>query len=159
MSLKSPRKANRQLVRLLQICLVLEEIVEARATKQARQLEHLDEEVRAVLEENAEESARHRQRIVDLVEGIDAHAVPFDEVQQLVDEQYETEKNCENPLYDQLCNAKAAFKLYDTLIETLTDRHSEPGVDSEYLISVLKELRTEESKSVQEITRLLETHE
>lgn len=157
MSLKSPRRSNQQLVRLLQICLVLEEIVEARATKQAKQSGRLDEETRRVLEETVATSARHRQRLTVLLESVDADSVSFGEVQQLVDDRYEAEKNFENPLYDQLCNSETLFKLYETLIETLTDRQAEPGLDSEYLRSGLKELRAEETESVQEITRLLES--
>ena len=90
MSLARPVGSDHQLARLLQIGIVLEEVVEARAEKHAEVSEaDLDPEVRAFLKEAAEESADHRTRLETLLAELDADTVAFEEIEPLVAERYE----------------------------------------------------------------------
>ncbi|ESS07507.1 MAG: hypothetical protein A07HB70_00047 [uncultured archaeon A07HB70] len=61
MSLASTVTSDHQLARLLQIGVVLEEVVEARSTRHHRSLDdgECDDEVAALLDASAEESAAH----------------------------------------------------------------------------------------------------
>jgi rubrerythrin len=155
MSLTSPVASDHQLVRLLQIGVVLEEVVEARASKHA-DAGDLDDGVRAMLREAAAESATHRERLDDLVGRLEAETIPFDDVKALVEEQYEAEGDFDDVLYDQLCNEETAYKFYDDLIGAIETSEAAFGVDRDHLLSVLREIRADEEDGVEEVTRLME---
>ena len=155
-SLQSPVGSDHQLARLLQIGVVLEEVVEARAAKHASESENVGEDVRAFLAEAAEESAGHRDRLEDLVDELDADTVAFEEIQRLVEAQYEADRDFDWVLYDQLCNEETAYKFYDDLIAAIEGSDASFGVDREHLLSVLREIRAEEEAGVEDVTALME---
>ena len=156
MSLQSPVSSDHQLARLLQIGVVLEEVVEARAAKHAAEAPDIDDEVRAFLLEAAEESGEHRKRLEALVEQLDAETVPFDEVQTLVEQQYEANQDFDGVLYDQLCNEETAYKFYDDLIEAIEESDAQFSIERSHLVSELEAIRDEEATGVEEVTKLME---
>jgi rubrerythrin len=158
MSLQSPVGSDHQLVRLLQIGVVLEEVVEARAAKHA-DAGDLADEVRAMLREAAAESATHRERLDELVGDLEAETIPFDEVKMLVEEQYEANQDFDGVLYDQLCNEETAYKFYDDLIAAIEDSEATFSIDRDRLLSVLRDIRAEEERGVEEVTELMEDDE
>jgi len=158
MSLQSPVGSDHQLARLLQIGVVLEEVVEARAAKHAES-DAIQGEVQEMLEEAATESARHRERLDDIVEELEADTIPFDEIQPLVEAQYESDQDFDGVLYDQLCNEETAYKFYDDLIEAIEQSEGEFSIDRDRLLSTLREIRDEEEAGVEEVTTLMETRE
>jgi rubrerythrin len=158
MSLQSPVGSDHQLVRLLQIGVVLEEVVEARAAKHA-DAGDLADEVRAMLREAAAESATHRERLDELVGELEAETIPFDEVKMLVEEQYEANQDFDGVLYDQLCNEETAYKFYDDLIAAIEDSEATFSIDRDRLLSVLRDIRAEEERGVEEVTELMEDDE
>ncbi|MEF8775701.1 MAG: ferritin-like domain-containing protein [Haloarculaceae archaeon] len=158
MSVQSPVSSDHQLVRLLQIGVVLEEVVEARAAKHA-DTAHLDDSVRAMLREAAAESATHREQLDELVGQLEADTIPFDDIQALVEEQYEADDEFDGVLYDQLCNEETAYKFYDDLIGAIEASDAEFGVDCDHLLDVLRGLRAEEEEGVEDVTRLMEAVE
>jgi rubrerythrin len=147
--------SDHQLARLLQIGVVLEEVVEARAAKHANTA-HLDDEVRAFLREAAAESATHRDRLDELVSELEADTVAFDDIKQLVEARYEAEDDFDGVLYDQLCNEETAYKFYDDLIEAIETSEETFSVDREHLLSELRAIREEEEEGVEDVTRLME---
>jgi len=155
MSLRSPVGSDHQLVRLLQIGVVLEEVVEARAAKHA-DAGDLDDRVRAFLREAAAESATHRERLDELVEELEADTIPFDDIKTLVEAQYEADQDFDGVLYDQLCNEETAYKFYDDLVEALEDAGTSFSIDRDRLLGVLREIRAEEEEGVEDVTRLME---
>ena len=159
MSLRSPLNSDHQLARLLQIGVVLEEVVEARAAKHAAERDDIDPEVRTFLEEAAEESARHRERIEELVDELDAETIGFDQIQRLVEEQYEASGEFDGVLYDQLCNEETAYKFYDDLIEAIEASDVEFSIDRDRLLSELRAVRREEERGVEAVTALMENGE
>ncbi|PSP21892.1 rubrerythrin [Halobacteriales archaeon QH_10_65_19] len=156
MSLQSPVNSDHQLVRLLQIGVVLEEVVEARAAKHAAEAEDIDDEVRLFLEEAAVESADHRERIEELVDELDAKTIGFDEIQRLVEEKYDAGGEFDGVLYDQLCNEETAYKFYDDLVEAIEGADVEFSIDRERLLSELRAIRGQEEAGVEEVTTLME---
>ena len=156
MSLQSPLGSDHQLARLLQIGVVLEEVVEARAAKHASDSEDIPEEVREMLEEAAVESADHRQRLEELVAELDAETIGFEEIQQLVEARYEADEEFDGVLYDQLCNEETAYKFYDDLIAAIETSEATFSIDRERLLTVLREIRAEEKEGVEEVTELME---
>ena len=151
--------SDRQLARLLQLGIVLEEVVEARAYHHYRSLDaELDEEVEELLEEAAEESAEHRDRLEELVEQLGVESVPFEEVESLVEAQYGKTKpeDFDGVLYDQLCNEETAYKFYDDLIAAIEDSDARFSVDRETLLETLREIQAEEAEGVEEVTALME---
>ncbi len=156
MSLQSPLGSDHQLARLLQIGVVLEEVVEARAAKHASESEDIPEEVREMLEEAAVESADHRQRLEELVAELDAETIGFEEIQQLVEARYEADEEFDGVLYDQLCNEETAYKFYDDLIAAIETSEATFSIDRERLLTVLREIRAEEKEGVEEVTELME---
>jgi rubrerythrin len=158
MSVQSPVGSDHQLARLLQIGVVLEEVVEARAAKHTES-DLDDEELTALLEDAAEESAEHRKRLDALVDELNAETIPFDEIQMLVESQYESDRDFDGVLYDQLCNEETAYKFYDDLIDAIETSDAEFSIDRDRLLGVLREIREDEESGAEEVTRLMETRE
>jgi hypothetical protein len=156
MSLQSPVNSDHQLARLLQIGVVLEEVVEARAAKHAAEAEEIDDEVQSFLEEAAVESAHHRERIEALVDELDAETIGFEEIQRLVEEKYDAGGGFDGVLYDQLCNEETAYKFYDDLVEAIEGADVEFSIDRERLLSELRAIRRQEEAGVEEVTTLME---
>ena len=157
MSLARPVGSDHQLARLLQIGIVLEEVVEARAEKHVEVSEaDLDPEVRAFLKEATEESADHRARLETLLAELDATTVDFEEIEPLVAERYEAADDFDGVLYDQLCNEETAYKFYEDLLAAIDTSDVQFRVDHERLRSVLEEIKAEEEAGVQRVTELME---
>ena len=160
MSLQRPIGSDHQLARLLQIGVVLEEVVEARADKHAQVTEqNLDEDVVVLFEHASEESAEHRTRLEALIDELDAETVAFEEIKALVEAQYEADDDFDGVLYDQLCNEETAYKFYDDLLGAIRASDVEFGVDRDHLVSTLESIRAEEADGVEEVTRLMEARE
>ena len=157
MSLTVPVGSDHQLARLLQIGIVLEEVVEARASKHVTDsAADLSDEVRAMLEEAAEESSEHRERLEALVDELDAETVAFEEIEALVEAQYEADEDFDGVLYDQLCNEETAYKFYDDLIDSIEASDVEFGIDRDRLLDTLAAIREEEAEGVEEVAKLME---
>jgi len=155
--------SDHQLARLLQIGVVLEEVVEARAYRNYQSLtdeeRRLDPEIEALLEDAAEESADHRERLETLIEELDADSIPFEQIERLVEAKYGQTKpeDFDGILYDQLCNEETAYKFYDDLIAAIEASDAEFSVDRERLVGVLEAIRAEEADGVEEVTEIMET--
>jgi len=148
-----------QLARLLQIGIVLEEVVEARAHHHYQRLDaELDDEIETLLADAAEESADHRERLESLISGLGVDSVPFDEIESLVDARYGRTKpeDFDGILYDQLCNEETAYKFYDDLIEAIEASDAEFSIDRERLLETLETIREEEAEGVSEVTEVME---
>ncbi|ELZ25050.1 hypothetical protein C475_10904 [Halosimplex carlsbadense 2-9-1] len=157
MSLTVPVGSDHQLARLLQIGIVLEEVVEARASKHAHDSgADLTEDVRAMLGDAAAESADHRDRLEDLIAELDADTVAYEEIEALVEAQYESDEDFDGVLYDQLCNEETAYKFYDDLIEAVEASDVQFGIDRDRLLDTLAAIREEEAEGVEEVTELME---
>jgi len=157
MSLTVPVGSDHQLARLLQIGIVLEEVVEARASKHASDSgADLTDDVRAMLEDAAEESAGHRDRLEGLIGELDAETVAYEEIEALVEAQYEADEDFDGVLYDQLCNEETAYKFYDDLIEAVEASDVQFGIDRDRLLDTLVAIREEEAEGVEEVTELME---
>ena len=165
MSLGQQVGSDRQLARLLQIGIVLEEVVEARASRHYQSLAEedrtLDDEIEALLSHAATESADHRERLEALIEGLAVDSVPFDEIETLVEARYGQTKpeDFDGVLYDQLCNEETAYKFYDDLIEAIEASDAEFSVDREHVVEVLRGLRAEERDGAEEVTQIMEERE
>jgi rubrerythrin len=157
--------SDHQLARLLQIGIVLEEVVEARAYHHYQSLAEedrmLDEELEELLEHAAEESAQHRERLEDVIAHLDAESIPFEDIETLVEAKYGKTKpeDFDGVLYDQLCNEETAYKFYDDLIDGIEASDAEFSIDREQLLTVLREIRAEEAQGVEEVTKIMETRE
>ncbi len=155
--------SDHQLARLLQIGIVLEEVVEARAYHHHEELgeDALDEEVRALLSHAAEESADHRERLEAVIDRLEVDSVPFEEIEALVEAQYGQTKpeDFDGVLYDQLCNEETAYKFYDDVIEAIEASDAQFSIDREELVATLSAIREEEAEGVEEVTRIMEDRE
>jgi ferritin-like protein len=156
--------SDRQLARLLQIGIVLEEVVEARAYHHHRSLSEeeraqLDDGIEELLEHAAEESAEHRQRLESLIDDLEAETIPFEEIEALVEGQYGQTKpeDFDGILYDQLHGEETAYKFYDDLIEAIEGSDVRFSIDRERLLETLREIRDEEEEGVREVTEIMET--
>ena len=158
-SLQRPVGSDHQLARLLQIGVVLEEVVEARAEKHANLSEDLDPAIVDLLEDAATESARHRTELEALIAELDAETVPFDEIKRLVEAQYEADEEFDGVLYDQLCNEETAYKFYDDLLGAIEASDTDFGIDREQLVTTLERIRAEEAEGAEEVTALMEDRE
>ncbi|CCQ35886.1 ferritin domain protein [Natronomonas moolapensis 8.8.11] len=161
MSLTHPVATDHQLARLLQIGMVLEEVVEARAHKHHEALgeKALDHDVVNLLQGAAEESAEHRGRLESLVDGLDADPVAYEEIEALVAAQYESDTDFDGVLYDQLCNEETAYKFYDDLITAIEGSDIEFTIGRERLLETLREIRRDERDGVEDVTALMERRE
>ena len=162
MNVEGAVSSDVQLVRLLQMGIVLEEVVEARASKHYEALERgedaePDPAIRALLAEAGEESAEHRARLEHLIERLDAESVPFDEVEGLVDAQYGRTRpeDFDDVLYDQLAGEESAYKFYDDLVAAIEGGEATFDVDRDLLVGTLSEIREEEAEGVRQVTELM----
>ena len=158
MSLSYPVANDHQLARLLQIGMVLEEVIEARAGKHYETL--ADEErddIEMLLEHAATESARHRGQLEALIDTLDADPVAYEEIEQLVAARYESNTDTDGVLYDQLANEETAYKFYDDLIEAIEGSNVEFGLPRSELLDTLREIRADEKTGVEDVTQLMET--
>ncbi|WP_433624307.1 ferritin-like domain-containing protein [Halomicrococcus sp. NG-SE-24] len=166
MSVGERVSSDRQLARLLQIGVVLEEVVEARAARHYESLssaerDELREDVRELLTEAREESAEHRERLETLVDELDAESVPFEEIESLVEATYAQTgpEDFDGVLYDQLHGEETAYKFYDDLIDAIEASDAKFALDREELLATLKAIREEEAEGVEEVTEVMEARE
>ena len=161
MNVETSVSSDEQLARLLQMGVVLEEVVEARASKHYESLADGDEEadprVRDLLEEASEESAEHRRRLEELIDRLDADTVPFDRIEGLVAERYSEAPpgSFDDILYDQLHGEESAYKFYDDVIAAVDNSEAAFAVDRDRLLTTLAEIREEEAEGVREVTELM----
>jgi rubrerythrin len=155
--------SKNQLVRLLQVGVVLEEVFEARADQHYHDLsdsdrEKVGEEVVALLTEAREESAEHRRRLEALIDELDAETIAFEQIQTLVTEQYGETKpdDFDGLLYDQLHSEESAYKFYDDLIEGIQNSDADFGIPRKRLLETLNTIREEEAEGVERVTHLME---
>jgi rubrerythrin len=152
--------SDAQLARLLQIGVVLEEVVEARAYQHYQSLpeSERDDAIEVLLEDAREESAEHRRRLESIIDDLDAESVPFEDVEALVVEQYAQSgpTDFDGVLYDQLNGEETAYKFYDDLIEAIEDSDVSFGVDRDRLLDTLEGIRTAEAEGVEEVAKLME---
>ena len=160
MSVGSRVSSDHQLARLLQIGVVLEEVVEARAVNHHRELidREDDEAVAELLEHAAEESAEHRRMLEALIEELEADSIAFEEIELLVEERYGRTKpeDFDDVLYDQLSSEETAYKFYDDLIAAIESSDARFSIDRETLVETLAAIREEEAEGVEEVTELME---
>ncbi|WP_122090171.1 ferritin family protein [Halalkalicoccus subterraneus] len=166
MSLATRVGSDRQLARLLQIGVVLEEVVEARAYHHHQSLStdeqaELDDRIEHLLEHAAEESAEHRSRLEELIDELDAESVAFEEIEALVDGQYGQTKpdDFDGILYDQLHSEETAYKFYDDLIEAIEGSDATFDIDRKRLLATLRAIRAEEEEGVRDVTEIMEERE
>ncbi|WP_232687504.1 ferritin-like domain-containing protein [Halobacterium zhouii] len=162
MSVSARVDSDGQLARLLQIGVVLEEVVEARAHRNYQTLpeRERDDAIEELLSEASEESAEHRRLLEALIDDLDAKSIPFDEVKSLVAESYGQTgpEDFDGVLYDQLHGEETAYKFYDDLIQAVEASDAEFGVDREELFDTLRFIRDEEAEGVEEVTELMGDH-
>jgi rubrerythrin len=157
-SLTYPVASDHQLARLLQIGMVLEEVVEARAQKHYETLPDAErnEAIDEMLQHAAEESAGHRGRLEALVSELEADPVAYEEIEQLVAARYEADTDTDGVLYDQLASEETAYKFYDDLIGAVQASDVVFSVDRGHLLETLREIRDDEAEGVENVTRLME---
>jgi len=151
-SLQEPAvTSDRQLCRLLQIGVVLEELVET----DADHAETTDDAVRAVLDDSASEATRHRETLRSLLGELEA-SVDQSELAPLVEAQYTPDEESDGVLYDQLANEETAYKFYDDLIGAIEATDAAFSIDRDRLVTELKRLRADEKRGVERVTELME---
>lgn len=163
MSLEHRVDSDRQLGRLLQIGVVLEEVVEARAYHHYHALssaerEVIDPAIVELLEEAAEESAEHRERLEGLIDELDAESIPYETIEALVQDHWggAATADFDDILYDQLHGEESAYKFYDDLIESIEASDATFGVERDRLLSTLRRIRDDEEEGVREVTEIME---
>ncbi|WP_435153881.1 ferritin-like domain-containing protein [Haladaptatus sp. DFWS20] len=166
MSVGQRVSSDRQLARLLQIGVVLEELVEARAARHFESLppseqDELHEDVRELLSEAGEESAEHRERLESLIDELNAETIPFEEIEILVGEQYSqtAPDDFDGILYDQLHGEETAYKFYDDLIAAIEASDTTFALDRKRLLETLTAIRAEEAEGVEEVAELMGARE
>ena len=161
MSVGNRVTSDHQLARLLQIGIVLEEVVEARAQHHTETLEEPDDEIEALLVEAAEESALHRERLEAIVDELDVDTIPYEEINTLVEAKYAQTKpeDFDGLLYDQLCNEETAYKFYDDLIGAIRASDVPFSIDRDRLLETLVAIREEEADGVEAVTKIMERRE
>ncbi|MFB6256798.1 MAG: ferritin-like domain-containing protein [Haloplanus sp.] len=161
MSVSHRVSSDHQLARLLQIGIVLEEVVEARANHHQSLDDEstIDPEIEALLSDAAEESADHRDRLEALIADLDAESIPFEDIEALVEAQYAQTKpeDFDGILYDQLCNEETAYKFYDDLVTAIEGSEARFSVDRTRLLETLRAIREEEAEGVEDVTNVMET--
>lgn len=158
-SLRQPIGTDHQLARLLQIGVVLEEVIEARTSKHVQTTEELDPALAALLEDAIARAKDHRQQLEALIADLDADSVAYDDIETLVEAQYQADQDFDDIIYDQLCNAETAYKFFDDLLGAIEESDATFGVEYDQLRSVVLELRDAEARGVEAVTDLMEAQQ
>lgn len=156
MSLRQPVESDHQLARLLQIGVVLQEVIEARATKHLESADELDADLREVLQTATKRASTHRRRLETLIDDLDAESVAYEDIEPLVSAQYQTDQDFDDIIYDQLCNAETAYKFLEDLLAALDESDGTFGVDRDELRTILTDVREAEARGVESVTALME---
>ncbi|MFW5949752.1 MAG: ferritin-like domain-containing protein [archaeon] len=156
MSLREPIGSDHQLARLLQIGVVLEEVIEARSNKHHQSSARLDPALEALLEDAIERAKTHRERLESLIANLDAESVAYEEIEPLVEAQYQVDQDFDDIIYDQLCNAETAYKFFDDLLGAIEESEDRFGIEYERLRSVVHALRESEARGVEDVADLME---
>ncbi|MFQ3293911.1 MAG: hypothetical protein ACI9PP_000739 [Halobacteriales archaeon] len=162
MSLGQRVADDHQLARLLQIGVVIEDLVESRAEHHLDSLSSpeasIDEDVRELLDAAIDRTAEHRGRLEGIIDDLDVDPVPYEEIDALVEATYAqtAPEDFDDLLYDQLCNEETAYKFYDDLIEAIEESDSDFEMDAERVLTVLREIRSEEETGVEAVTEIME---
>jgi rubrerythrin len=158
-SLSYPVANDHQLARLLQIGMVLEEVVEARAGQHYETLPAAERHaaIEDLLEHAATESASHREQLEYLIADLDADPVAYDEIEQLVAARYESDTDTDGVLYDQLANEETAYKFYDDLVTAIENSDVRFSIDRDRLLATLREIRADEAAGVERVTDLMDS--
>jgi rubrerythrin len=152
--------SDQQLARLLQIGVVLEEVVEARAHRHYQTLpaDERDDDIEDLLSHASEESAEHRRLLESLIEELNAESIPFEDVKDLVAQSYGKTgpEDFDGVLYDQLHGEETAYKFYDDLLDAVEASDAEFGVDRTELLETLRAIREAEAGGVEAVAKLME---
>ncbi len=165
MNIQKIISSERQLVRLLQIGVVLEEIVEARSYQHYKSIsgenDKVDDELEELLKEAQSESAQHRENLEDLIDELNASTVSPSEIEKMVENKYSNTKpeNFEELLYDQLDGERSAYNFYSDLIEAIKESDIEFSIKKARLINILEKIKKEEAEGVREVKHLLNNKE
>ncbi|MFB6162873.1 MAG: ferritin-like domain-containing protein [Halococcoides sp.] len=142
-----------QFARLVQIGVVLEELVETRAQSQASVA---DDPVRAHLERAGATAAEHRTRLLAILDAVASDPGPAEELQTLVQHQYEADQEFDHVLYDHLCNVETAYKFYADLLAALESSTVELPADEGAIVDRIAHLKADERRAVEATTDLLD---
>ena len=166
MSLTQSVASDQQLARVLQVGVVLEELVEARAYEHYRALAQeaeaegrgVDEEVEELLLEAHEESREHRDRLAALVSDLSAESLAHGEIEALVREKYGQSKpeSFDAVLHDQLTSEETAYNYYDGVIAAIEAGDADFSVERDRLLSTLRDIRAEEAEGAEEVNEVIE---
>lgn len=163
MSLEHRVDSDRQLGRLLQIGVVLEEVVEASAYHHYHSLSDeerdvIDPAIVELLDDAADESAEHREQLEAMIAELDAESIPYETIQALVTDHWggTDTADFDDILYDQLHGEESAYKFYDDLIESIEASDATFGIERERLLSTLRQIRDDEEEGVREVTEIME---
>jgi rubrerythrin len=151
--------SDQQLARVLQVGVVLEELVEARAYEHYRSLaDEVDEEIEDLLLEAREESGEHRERLEALIQDLEADSVPYGEIEALVQEKYGRSKpaDVDALLRDQLTSEETAYTYYDGVIAAIQAGDAEFSIDRDRLLSTLRDIQAEEAEGAEEVSEVIE---
>ncbi len=145
--------SDHQLARLLQIGIVLEEVVEARAYHHHEELdEELEQAVLDLLEHAETESAEHRRQLESLIDDLEADTVPFEEIEMLVEPSTKPTKTSTAS-----CTTNSATRRRHTSSTTTSSRPSRRRRDILYrpraVLAVLSDIREDEADGVEDVTR------
>jgi len=154
-SLRDPVSSDHQLARLLQIGVVLQEVIEARARKHLESTDDLEEDLESILEAAVDRANTHRGHLETLIDDLEADSVAYRDIEPLVEAQYQADQDFDDIIYDQLCNAETAYKFLDDLCGALEESDADFGVEREHLRTVLEELREAEANGVEAVTELM----
>lgn len=150
-----------QFARLIQIGVVLEELVEARAYEHYRSLAEeageVDEEIEELLLEAREESGEHRERLEALIDDLEAESIPYGRIETLVREKYGKSKpeDVEAVLHDQLTSEQTAYNFYDGVVDAIESGEATFGIERDRLLSTLRDIRAEEAEGAEEVNEVL----
>ena len=163
MSISQSVGSDQQLARVLQVGVVLEELVEARAYEHYRALaleagEGVEEDVEELLLEAREESGEHRSRLEALVTELNAESLPHGEIESLVREKYgrSAPDSIDAVLHDQRASEETAYNYYDSVIAAIEASDADFSIDRDRLVSTLREIRAEEAEGAEEVGELIE---
>jgi len=143
----------------LQIGIVLEEVVEARAYEHYRHLpdDERDDRIDDLLANAREESAEHRERLASLVDHLSVVDADVDVTDVVHDHYARTDSaDFDGVLYDQLNGEETAYKFYDDLIDAIEGSDAAFGVNRTELLATLRDIRAAEAAGVEAVAGLME---
>jgi hypothetical protein len=147
---------DRQIVRLLQICLLLERLLEIRIERQQDTFEPSEARTEQLLAETKVQCTDHRRCLRQFVDQLGGDDVAGDQIDRLVAKQTDRYQDDVTGLLQECLHAEECItRICDTLIDEIRGSSADLDADRSALVAALEGIRQDELERIADVSDAL----